>query len=423
MYGHIVDPNNIPIPNVFVEAIKVIYGPRGDQSVVTAESAFTDDRGEYHLYWLDPGEYYIRASSLVQKPNAGPPGDPIVDGSGPTYAPTYFPGFRDPKDAASIRLRVGSNLSAFDFKLQPASAVNLSGHIYIEATGESVGTIITAVPAGEWANTHEYQASSGSPDSQSRNLGDFSILGMLPNTYVVSAQFRTKNGQQLTVHRKFLLKGNERAFILKMSPGSPVTGRVTAESGDGVELRSSHIVLESVDPDLPSPQRASLEPNGQFAAARVEPGDYDIRIQDLPSSVYMKSARSGDADILANPLHLDFASPEPVRIILGIDGGRLGGVVVDSSHRSFAGAQMVLVPDAARRSAPSQYRTAISGEDGRFLLDAIPPGEYKIFAWQSIEPNAYLNPNYMQGDEALGIPVTIPPSSTGTISVALIPSD
>jgi hypothetical protein len=91
LFGHVRDPYNIPIANVVVEAIKVVYGPRGDRSVESVESALTDDQGEYHLYWLDPGDYYIRASSLELKPGAEIPGNPPSYAVLPSYAPTYFP--------------------------------------------------------------------------------------------------------------------------------------------------------------------------------------------------------------------------------------------------------------------------------------------------------------------------------------------
>src|SRR5262249_40019797 len=104
-------------------------------------------------------------------------------------------------------------------------------------------------------------------------------------------------------------------------------------------------------------------------------------------------------------------------------GGRLDGVVVDGANRIYPNAQVVLIPDVNRRSAPSMFRTTTSGEDGRYTLRGIPPGDYKLFAWQRIEPNAYMNPNYLVGFEPLGTPLTIQPNSAGNVSVRLIPSD
>jgi hypothetical protein len=101
----------------------------------------------------------------------------------------------------------------------------------------------------------------------------------------------------------------------------------------------------------------------------------------------------------------------------------MDGVVVDNANHPFAGADVVLVPDIARRNSPDQYRATESEGDGHFTLRGIPPGDYKLFAWQNIEPNGYLNDVYMTGFEPLGVQMTIAPNTVGNISVRLIPMD
>jgi hypothetical protein len=166
-----------------------------------------------------------------------------------------------------------------------------------------------------------------------------------------------------------------------------------------------------------------MDANGQFSLARVEPGEYVLRTVNLPGDVYVKSIRSGETDIQTKPLVIRYASPESIRVDLAVDGGRLDGVVVDSSNHPFAGATVGLVPDASRRNSPDQYRATESEADGHFSLRGIPPGDYELFAWQNIEPNAYLNDVYMTGFERLGTPMTVAPNSVGIISVRLIPMD
>jgi hypothetical protein len=166
-----------------------------------------------------------------------------------------------------------------------------------------------------------------------------------------------------------------------------------------------------------------VDANGQFSLARVEPGEYVLRTVNLPGDAYVKSVHSGDSDVQSKPLVIRYVSPEPIRVVLGIDGGRMDGVVVDNANHPFAGATVAVVPDANRRNSPDQYRATESEADGHFTLRGIPPGDYKLFAWQNIEPNAYLNDVYMTGFEPLGVPMTIAPGSVGNISVGLIPMD
>jgi hypothetical protein len=419
-FGRVRDPNNVPIRNVLVEALKVVYGPRGNRSIVVAESALSDDRGEYHLYWLDPGDYYIRASMLPQNPGPAIPGNPPIESATPSYAPTYYPGSRDPGEAGLIHLRVGYNMSGLDFRLLVGGTIGIGGVISIESSGECVGTIITASPAGATASVQNFTGKSMPPPD--RDCGKYGVGRMPPGTYILSAAY-SSGGQPMAVHRKITAKVTEGSVMLRLTPGNVINGRITTNSNTGVDLRSVHVLLSSIDPDLPSPQKSSVDRNAQFALTRVEPGDYDLSIPDLPDDSYIQSAGSDNLDILSKPLRVGYDAPDPLRIVLGVDGGRLDGVVVDGANRAVANAQVVLVPDANRRLSPMMFRSTTSGEDGRFTLRGIPPGDYKLFAWQRIEPNAYMNPNFLAGFEILGLPLTIQPGSAGTVTVRMIPSD
>jgi len=106
--------------------------------------------------------------------------------------------------------------------------------------------------------------------------------------------------------------------------------------------------------------------------------------------------------------------------LLATDGGRLQAAVYDAKNELQPGAQLILVPDPARRSRRDQYRVAMSGSDGQALFRGIPPGRYKLFAWQHLEPNAYLNSNYMQLYEEFGVPVNVSPGDNPPVPVRVI---
>ena len=412
IYGHIRDPHGVPMSHVLVEAVGVVYGPRGDRSLAAAESAITDDRGEYHLYWLDPGEYYIRASML--------PGQPATPGGALplTFAPTYFPGSRDPRDAALVRLELGFNLSAFDFKMQSSTPIELRGHVSIEATGEGVGTTIKAVPAGAVASIQQFTGMSISNVPPSLAAGDFVVPGMQPGTYMVTAQYSTSQ-ESLAVRKKVTLETSERSLILQLSPGTTVRGQVE-QSGTIPNLSSARVALFPVDPDFPFPQYSTIGENGQFAVERVPPGDYSIQILNLSEDIFVKSARSGDDDILSKPLRIDWSPPLPIDVGLSTNGGRVDGVVLDRGNQPFSDAAIVLAPEESRRNFPDQFRVTRSEDDGRFTIRGIAPGVYKLFAWRTLKANEYLDPSFLQRYEPVGLTIEIAPGSTGVATITVI---
>jgi uncharacterized protein (DUF2141 family) len=416
LIGRIRDEYNVPVSNILVELMKPIFGPRGDRTVLSVVSALTDDHGEFHLCWLDPGDYYVRASSLPAKTIAQ--NSSLNAGYVATYAPYYYPGVRDPKDAAKVRIRLGKPTTFIDFQLQPAPDVSIGGIIYVEATGfKPDHALITARFAGESASSSRYSARSSGPPYP----GQYTLPSMPPGTYIVSSQF-VVDGQSMTVTRKTTVRATERSFMLQSSPGITVTGRVAPEAGT-MSFRSVRISLESIDADLPGPSDVAIDSNGNFSLDRVVPGDYAISLQGLDNEAYLKFASSGGLDILAKPLRIDWKSPAPLEVVLGADGGRLDGIAYDGANRVSANSAVVLVPDAARRNRPDQYRTAVSDDDGKFLLRGIPPGEYKLFAWQTIEPNEYMDANFMAGNEGLGTPLMISANASATANIRVIPTE
>src|SRR5262249_2080475 len=116
--GRIKDEYNVPAAHLQVEALKVIYGPRGDTAVTTFASTLTDDHGEFSRLWVDPVDYYIRASSLPASEGFALPGNPPEDPARRIYAPTYFPGTRDNAEAVRIHVGKGTRLSGFEWKMQ-----------------------------------------------------------------------------------------------------------------------------------------------------------------------------------------------------------------------------------------------------------------------------------------------------------------
>src|ERR1019366_7157302 len=83
------------------------------------------------------------------------------------------------------------------------------------------------------------------------------------------------------------------------------------------------------------------------------------------------------------------SASQQLQVQLGTDGGRITGTVFDSTRHLRAGAQLVLVPDGDRRGRPEQYKFAQSDIQGTFAIRGVPPGDYKLFAWEVLEPYAY----------------------------------
>lgn len=420
--GRVLDSFGEPIADMMVEALRRSYDVRGNPRLARAAAALTDDRGEYRIFWLDPGEYFFYVASALSDTPATKPV--------PVFTPAYFPGVNAPEDAKSLRLDIGREVRV-DFRLPRRVALwSVGGHAMNTVTGRPVAATIALTPPAQDPSFSKYRAQSSATGP---NPGEFLMSNVAPGDYIVTARSGSGN-QGIAAFQRIVLRAIPYApppspppgysVSLTLSPPLSINGRLFIESRETVDLREASVALISIDPDLPSPRNVLARPDGQFILNGVVPGSYVLDISNLPQDLYLKAARFGAGDILEKPLTLETrAAANPLQILLGSDGGRLRAAAYNGKGELHSGAQFVLVPDAARRSRREQYRVATSGEDGKAILRGIPPGSYKLFAWEHLEPNAYLNTDYLQAYEALGVPVNIASGDNPPASARLIPKE
>jgi hypothetical protein len=418
--GSVLDSYGEPVANIMVEAQRRSYDVRGNPRLARAAASLTDDRGEYRIFWLDPGEYFFYAAS--------PPPDNTDTEAVSAFTPTYYPGFNTPEDAKPLRLDIGREVRV-DFRLRRAALWGVNGQTMDAMTSRSLAASISLTLPGSGPGVAQYHAQS----SVGLYPGQFSMGNVPPGSYILTA--RSGSGERgMTAIQRIVLR--PVAYVpppaplpgygitLNLSPPLSLNGRFFVESREPADLREASVALISVDPELPSPRSVPVRPDGQFILSGIVPGSYVLEISNLPQDLYLKAARFGDADILEKPLALEPRAPaNPLQILLGSGGGRLQATAYNGKGERHPGAQFVLVPDLARRDRREQYRVEASGEDGQVTLRGIPPGSYTLFAWENLEPNAYLNSEYLQTYESLGTPVKITSGDNPPVSARLIPKE
>ena len=83
---------------------------------------------------------------------------------------------------------------------------------------------------------------------------------------------------------------------------------------------------------------------------------------------------------------------------------------------------MVLVPERARFRR-DLYRTTTTNQHGLFSLPGIAPGDYRVFAWESIEEFAWFDPEILAKFDARGRAVRITETSNEKLDLRIIPAD
>jgi hypothetical protein len=127
----------------------------------------------------------------------------------------------------------------------------------------------------------------------------------------------------------------------------------------------------------------------------------------LGSSAYVADILQNGMTVYNTGISVGTQAFDPLDVRVRTDGGSVEGIVVDGKLVPFAGATVVLTPMAQNRQNPALYRVAISDETGRFVMSAIRPGDYKLLAWDSITPGAYMNAEILSNYVEKEYPVTV----------------
>lgn len=410
--GRIMDNLGKPAAGVPLRLLKVTYNQVGQRTLQNVSSSGTNDRGEYRFYWVTPGRYYL-AGGTPQ----GIPANPNPNESGDNYTFTYYPGVQDISRANAVEILPGGELVA-DFIVPKQQLYIIRGRIVDPAS---------ALPPPSASIALAYQQLTGQNAMFSRNpfynaaTGAFELREVLPGPYVVYAN--TLGGSARAPVE--VVNANIEGVVLTVNAGINIAGRVSVENG-GVPTTGARLQLRPMVGGSPTlignfPSTPAINPDGTFTINNVLPGQYRI-VPQVPNGYYVKQLRFDRTDALNQPVDVIQRGQDAptMDVVLSTNVSQIEGVVNNSRLQAAAGVTVVLVPDA-NRDRVELYKTATSDQSGRFTLRNIAPGDYKLFAWEDLEPSGYFDPDFLRRSEASGKAVQVGESSKLSVNTQVSP--
>jgi hypothetical protein len=412
--GKVENPLGVPIANLLVQAMRRTYGVRGNKTITVFSNALTDDLGAYRLYWIDPGDYYVNATYLPQLPT---PVNASEDEPRAAYALTYYPGFTNPADARVIRVPDDKVMIGIDFRVELSGGITARGTVRSILDKAAIPATVTLISPEESGGSSRYVVATD-------EKGVFEMKRVIPATYVMFAT--TRDGSQsgftrLTIGPPRDLKPIVELGDFMIGPGVTTNIRLFGDLPASADLRSVKFLLVPLEDYIPAPKPSVIDARGALSILNVQPAEYLLSASGLPNTAYIKAARMDQRDVLERFVQVQYDVQSPLDIQLAFDAGQISGTVADASNKPIDRATVVLVPDKARRHRPDQYRAVVSSTDGKFSIVGIPPGDYKVFAWDTIEPNAWMNAEFMLTYEEVGVAMMVKPTEKLAAQLRVIP--
>jgi hypothetical protein len=178
--------------------------------------------------------------------------------------------------------------------------------------------------------------------------------------------------------------------------------------------QSVQVTLTPVNDSQTGIVLAAAKSDGALVFENVLPGAKYRLAVDVPGGFAMAGLYGGK-EALAAPIEI---KPDtPIQLMIGFEFGRVEGVVADRDQ-PFAGAMVVLVP--AFRARTDLYKTMTSGPDGEFAFANVIPGSYKLFAWEAVKPNAWLDETFLKSFEDRGRLIRVEKSGPAQETIPLL---
>jgi protocatechuate 3,4-dioxygenase beta subunit len=422
--GRILDSDGAPMPGARVLVLRTFY-VRGQRRMSPVGVASSNDLGEYRVPGLSAGNYYIfvMVTRRLFVNGAQTFSWALPPDSSWAYVSTYYPGTSDPEKAARIEIRAGEEAHSIDVTMLSAPSVRIHGRITNEVSGELTSDVgVRLLRRGAAFYDNAPQLTTIDYDN-----GAFQIAGVTPGSYNIMAFYPDAGMMRIAQQPLDVGSGDIGGIELEITSGVEISGRLVFDGNTNHPPLGFEVNPVARGDGFFMVESGRMRPDGSFTISGVEPGLYDLKVTGPMPDAYLKSARAGGLDVLVNGLRVTReGAGGTVDLILGAIGGLVQGRVVDNESQPVAGTIVAIVPDVQRRTQSSLFLTTTTDSNGQFVLRAIPPGDYSLFAWEDIEDGAWTNNEYLKSIEGLGKPVHLTEGSSEKIelkpiSAALVP--
>jgi hypothetical protein len=388
--GRVLDEFGEPVVDAVVMTLRSQFNGGRKRLAPAGRVLTTNDRGEFHLFGLPPGTYYLSASSMTNQ-NAG-------DAAGREgYAPTYFPGTVDLGAAQPIVLDEGEQRLTADVVLHLVRTAAVSG-MARDSTGQPFGS--GSVNVVNLVSGFPIPVASGTVLAD----GSFRIANVPPGSFafIASSAPAADGSRQTAVHRMAVSGEDVAGLMLSAPQPAAIAGTIERDGLDTDPLPPSvQLRIAAADPvedtgDSGALIRANADRSfaGSFRAGHVR-----VEVANAPGW-HLSRVVHDDRDVTDSGIRADPAATiSDVRVVLTRRASTITGNVEDAARQPSRDYTVVVF---SRNRLLWTFRSrhvaaARPDQQGGFAIRGLPAGEYLIAAIDHVEQGEGHDAEFLEG--------------------------
>jgi hypothetical protein len=392
--GRLTDADGAPPGNAGVSLWQWTVQPGGFKQL-TSQSGYKErvaKDGTFTITDLGPGLYYARAEDYAAGTGTALPATWPREKS----QAAFYPGTADISSAVLLNAHAGAVIRDLDIRLPRATVYRIRGIAVEGDTGwAAIGMTITLSPEG--ASNEEVPPAyrrtlDTSVSARTREDGTFEFDDVLPGEYVVSAHPNPAKGVQ-----DYVLFGDQRITVghenvenltERLVPGTGL--EVNFRTEGSYSIRPVFEQLISVGTYGFATYKVSYEnsPGTRIMFGNLPPGKYAPLFR-FAGGAYVQSIRLGDKDV-GEFIDLPAQASEALQVVFSTHTAEVTGMVRNSSGDSLPKVWVRVWKPGQQAGWGFVGEGARTGLDGTFRIAGLPPGEYRVAAWEGSWPASEL---------------------------------
>ena len=435
--GHVYDETGDPLPGVLVRVLRYQY-QQGDKRLAPAGTAQTDDQGQYRVWGLMPGDYYVDAQSRINLPFGGPAGrggggggrgggpggrgggggaaaaiagvvGAIAGGNvaalfGPddenqkAYAPTYFPGVTSITEAQPITLGLSQTSADVDFNLQLVHVARVSGHVTDpDGTATWSGNVSLVVDSATVGRGGGFGMNYG---GRIQYDGTFDISNVPPGRYTLQARGNDNDTPQFA-SQPLTVGSTDIDVSVTLGNSAAISGTIVFPPSQTQlpDFSNMRVAAPSTDNSIGGQAQGRVDKDGKFTITGVQAGTHLIRPGGQLRGWTLKAVTIDGRDVTDAAVELRSGQHlERVEITLTDRTSEINGALTGDQGAPITEYTVLAFSTDSTFWRPQSRHIATARPDqtGHFRIRGLPAGDYYVTTVDPAQQGEWYEPGYLE---------------------------